>query len=154
MTSFPIETMQPTPRAFITRTSKMTEIAATMKEGFETLARLFAQAEVPMGGMPMAHYLDYNDVSTTFELGFPCREEDANALRAAGLTIGTTVAGPSMRATHIGPYGGMESTYHQMIGEMTRLGLEPARDMWEIYYSPPETPPAETRTDVVWPIAA
>lgn len=153
MTSFPIETMQPTPRAFITLTSKMTEIAATMQEGFETLARLFTKAGVPMRGMPMAHYLDYNDVSTTIELGFPCRAEDTEALRAAGLTIGTTAAGPSMRATHIGPYDGMESTYHQMIGEMTRLDLEPARDMWEIYYSPPETPPAETRTDVVWPIA-
>jgi len=153
MTDFPIERMQPGPRAFITRSSKMTDIAATMREGFETLSRLFAQAKVPLSGMPMAHYLDYDDASTTFELGFPCRAEDADALRTAGLSIGTTAKGPSMRAIHTGPYDAMETTYHAMIGEMTRLGLEPARDMWEIYCSPPETPPAQIRTEVVWPIA-
>ncbi len=154
MTDFPIETMQPTPRAFITRSCKMADIPATMMEGFETLGRLFAQAKVKLEGMPMAHYVDYDDVSTSFELGFPCRSEDAEALRTAGLSIGTTAEGPSMRATHIGPYDGVQSTYHAMIGEMTRLGLAPARDMWEIYYSPPDTPPAQIRTDVVWPLAA
>lgn len=153
MTDFPIETMQPGPRAFITRTSAMADIPATMREGFETLSRLFAQAKVPLEGMPMAHYLDYDDVSTTFELGFPCRADNADALRATGLSIGTTAKGPCMRATHIGPYEGMQSTYQAMIGEMTKLGLEPARDMWEIYFSPPETPPAQVRTEVVWPIA-
>jgi len=154
MSDFPIETMRPSPRAFITRTCKMSDIASTMSEGFQTLSELFIRAKVPMTGMPMAHYLEYDDVSTKFELGFPCRDQDTDALRAAGLSIGETARGPSMHATHIGPYDSMEATYHAMIGEMTRLGLEPARGMWEIFYSPPETPPAEIRTDVVWPIAA
>lgn len=153
MTDFPIETMHPGPRAYITRTSKMTEIAASMAEGFETLARLFGEAKVAMSGMPMSHYLDYDDVSTTYELGFPCREEDTAALRAVGLSIGKTASGPSMRATHVGPYDGVPSTYNAMMGEMTRLGLAPARDMWEIYYSPPDTPPPQIRTDVIWPLA-
>jgi hypothetical protein len=154
MTDFPIETMEPAPRAFITRTSKMTDIAAAMGEGFETLSKLFATANAPMLGMPMAHYLSYDDVSTTFELGFPCRAEDVDALRSAGLSIGATPAGRNMKATHIGPYDGVASTYHAMIAEMGAKGLTPAKDMWEIYFSPPETPPAEIRTDIVWPIAA
>lgn len=154
MTDFPIETMEPTPRAFITRTCKMSEIAAAMASGFETLSALFAKAEAPMTGMPLAHYLAYDNVSTTFELGFPCRAEDADALRAAGLSIGTTPTGRNMKATHIGPYTSVESTYHAMIAQMTAKGLMPAQDMWEIYFSPPETPPAEIRTDIVWPIVA
>jgi effector-binding domain-containing protein len=153
MTNFPIETMHAVPRAFITRTSKMTEISSAMGAGFEELSRLFAKAKVPMTGMPMAHYLTYDDVSTTFELGFPCRAEDTDALREAGLSIGTTAEGSCMKATHVGPYDDVQSTYNEMIGEMTRLGFAPARDMWEIYYSPPETPPAEIRTDVIWPLA-
>ncbi len=154
MTDFPVEEMKPTPRAYITRTSSMADIAKSMSEGFQTLGKLFAEAKVPMTGMPTAHYLDYDEKTTTFELGFPCRKEDADALRAVGLSVGTTAEGPSMHAIHIGPYDSVKSTYEAMIAEMTRLGLEPARDMWEVYYSPPETPPAEIRTDVIWPVAA
>ena len=154
MTDFPVETMKPSPRAYITRTAKMSDIPQAMMEGFATLSELFAKAKASMTGMPMAHYLAYDNASTTFELGFPCRSEDEHELRAAGLSIGMTPEGRSMKATHIGPYATVVATYNAMIAEMKAKGLVPAKDMWEIYHSPPETPPAEIRTDVVWPIAA
>ena len=154
MTDFAIETMKAAPRAYITRTAKMAEISTVMAESFATLSDLFAKARAPMAGMPMAHYITYDDASTTFELGFPCRSEDEDALRAAGLSIGKSPEGRSMKATHIGPYDTVGSTYNAMIAAMEAKGLVPARDMWEIYFSPPETPPAQIRTDVVWPIAA
>jgi hypothetical protein len=154
MTDFPIETMKAVPRAYITRTAKMTDISKAMMEGFATLSELFARAKAPMTGMPMAHYLTYDDATTTFELGFPCHSGDEDVLRTAGLSIGRTPEGRGMKATHVGPYDSIASTYHAMIAAMTARGLVPARDMWEIYFSPPETPPAEIRTDVVWPIAA
>lgn len=154
MTDFPIETMKAAPRAYITRTAKMAEISKAMTESFATLSDLFAKAKAPMTGMPMAHYITYDDASTTFELGFPCRSEDEDALRAAGLLIGKSPEGRSMKATHIGPYDTVGSTYNAMIADMEAKGLVPAKDMWEIYFSPPETPPAQIRTDVVWPIAA
>jgi effector-binding domain-containing protein len=154
MTDFPIETMKAGPRAYITRTAGMKDIPKAMMEGFATLSERFAKANAPMTGMPMAHYLTYDKGSTTFELGFPCRSEDEVALRAAGLSIGKTPEGRSMKATHIGPYDTVVSTYNAMIADMQARGLVPARDMWEIYCSPPETPPSEIRTDVVWPLVA
>lgn len=131
----------------------MADISTVMMKSFATLSELFAKAKAPMTGMPLAHYITYDDASTTFELGFPCRSEDEAALRAAGLSIGTSPEGRSMTATHIGPYDTVGSTYNAMIAAMEAKGLVPAKDMWEIYFSPPETPPAEIRTDVVWPIA-
>lgn len=154
MTDFPIETMQGAPRAYVTRIALMADISKVIGEGFATLSDLFAVAGAPMTGMPMAHYLTYDATSTTFELGFPCRPEDEEALRAAGLSIGKTPEGRCMMATHMGPYDAVETTYHAMIAAMQAKGLVPATDMWEIYFSPPETPPAEIRTDIVWPIAA
>lgn len=154
MTDFSIETMEAAPRAYITLTSRMTEIPQSMAKGFAMLSELFARAKAPMAGMPMAHYLTYDDTSTTFELGFPCRSEDEDALRAAGLSIGRSPEGRNMKATHIGPYDTVGSTYNAMIAAMQAKGLVPAKDMWEVYFSLPTTPPAEIRTDVIWPIAA
>lgn len=154
MTDFKIETMRPRPFAFVTRTAKMTEISSAMAEGFAALGAMFAKAGATMAGMPMAHYRAYDAKTTTFDLGFPCRSEDTKALAAAGLSIGETPAGQSMTATHVGPYDTVVSTYNAMTTEMQSQGLKPAGDMWEIYFSPPDTPPERIRTDVVWPIAA
>jgi effector-binding domain-containing protein len=154
MSEFKIETMQARPFAYITRTAKMNEIGKAMAEGFGALGAMFAKAGAAMAGMPMAHYRSYDTKTTTFDLGFPCRAEDAKALGAAGLSIGETPAGRNMTATHMGPYDTVVSTYDAMTAEMKSQGLKPASDMWEIYFSPPDTPPAKIRTDVVWPIAA
>lgn len=154
MSEFKIDTLQPRPFAFITRTARMNEISQAMSEGFGTLSVMFAKTKAPMSGMPMAHYRAYDTKTTTFDLGFPCRPEDTEALRAAGLTVGQTPSGRAMTATHVGPYDTVVATYNAMTADMKAQGLSPAHDMWEIYFSPPDTPPAQIRTDIVWPVTS
>ena len=152
MTEFPVVTLTPEPFAYITITARMTEISKAMGEGFGQLSMLFAQAKATMAGMPMAHYLEYDEKSTTFQLGFPCRADETEALRDAGLSIGETPSGRNMKAVHIGPYDSIVGTYNAMTEAMKAQGLTAARDMWEAYFSPPETPPDKIKTEVTWPL--
>lgn len=152
MPEFPVVTLTPQPFAYITVTTPMTGISNAMGEGFARLSRLFAQANATMAGAPMAHYLEYDEKSTTFQLGFPCRPEEAEALGAAGLSIGQTPSGESMKAVHVGPYDTIANTYNAMLEAMKAQGLTGARSMWETYFSPPETPPDKIRTEVTWPV--
>lgn len=152
MPEFPVVTLKPGPFAYITVTTPMAGIATAMGEGFGRLSALFAEARAEMAGMPMCHYVEYDETSTTFQLGFPCRPEEVGALRAAGLSIGETPAGATMKAVHLGPYDSVGSTYNAMIEAMKAQGLVAARDMWEVYHSPPETPPEQIRTEILWPV--
>ena len=147
-----LETLDPIPFAFVTRTTPLTEMAKVMPASFAEVGAAFAAAKAQLAGMPMAHYTDYDGSSTTFEAGFPARPEDVEALQRAGLSIGKTAGGRVMKAIHVGPYDEVVSTYDAMTRAMKAQGLTGSRDMWESYQSPPETPPEEIRTEVVWPV--
>lgn len=154
MPEFPVVVLEPGPFAYTTVTTEMSGIAHAMGEGFDRLGAMFAQAGAEMAGMPMCHYVQYDGKLTTFQLGFPCRSDDAGALRTAGLDIGETPSGQVMKAVHVGPYDSVVTTYNAMIEAMKARGLVGANDMWEAYYSPPETPPEQIRTEVIWPVRA
>jgi hypothetical protein len=97
-------------------------------------------------------YLEFDAHSAKFDLGFPALEADLERLRAAGASIGRTPGGRNMTATHIGPYDTVSETYSTMDRAMQAQGLTGSKDMWESYLSPPDTPPEQTRTDVIWPL--
>ena len=153
MPDFQVETLKPQPFAYITLTAKVPEMPKAMGDGFDRLSAAFAAAKAEMAGMPMCHYTDYDEQSATFDLGFPARPDQLEALREAGLSIGETPSGRSMKATHIGPYDTVVETYNKMTEAMKKQGLVGAHDMWETYFSPPETPPEKIRTDVIWPVS-
>lgn len=152
MPKFEIAELEPGPYAHLTRSAAMTGIAQAMGESFDVLGKAFATSGAAMAGPPLAHYLSFDQNSTTFEVGFPVLANDVAKLKAAGLEIGETPAGTVMKAIHVGPYDSMTATYSAMQEEMKARKLVPATDMWEIYMSPPETPPAEIRTEVIWPV--
>ena len=52
----------------------------------------------------------------------------------------------------MGPYDSIVNTYNAMTEAMKAQGFVGARDMWEVYYSPPETPPEQIKTEVIWPV--
>jgi effector-binding domain-containing protein len=152
MTDPTVTTLTARPFAYISRKAKMAEMPKVIGEGFATISHLFAKAGAQMEGMPMAHYLDYDTVSATFDLGLSVRPDQVEALKAAGLSIGETPSGQNMVAVHMGPYDTVAQTYDLMTNTMKAKGLTGSKDMWEVYYSPPETPPAEIKTEVIWPL--
>jgi effector-binding domain-containing protein len=144
--------LEPHPFAYISLTSTLDDTPNTMVNGFETLARLFASVEAAMAGNPLAHYLAFEVDIVDFDLGFPVLARDVQRLKGAGLLIGETPGGRCMVATHVGPYDSVSKTYTLMGKTMRALHVEGARDMWESYQSPPDTPPQEIRTEVIWPL--
>lgn len=146
--------LQPQPFAFVTLTSSLADMPTVIAQGFGTLSGLFAKAGAPMAGNPMAHCLSFEKRVMSFELGFPVRATDSEKLKTVGLSIGQTPDGPNMTATHLGPYGTLSETYSAMDAAMRARGVSGSKDMWESYMSPPETPPEQVRTDVIWPLVA
>ncbi|WP_055046692.1 GyrI-like domain-containing protein [Devosia sp. A16] len=146
--------LKPRPFAYINLRSTLPQMSATMGQGFATLSQMFARAKAQMAGNPLAHYTDFDATAASFELGFPVLEADIPALRAAGLSIGQSPGGTNMTATHVGPYDTVARTYDLMTIAMKAQKLSPGKDMWESYMSPPETPPEQIRTEVIWPVHA
>ncbi len=144
--------LQSAPFAFIQLKSSLADMPRVMGQGFGTLGRLVGKADAAMAGNPLAHYLDFDAQSVTFQLGFPALESDTEKLLAAGLSIGRTPGGRNMTATHVGPYSTVSQTYAVIGDALKAHGETGSKDMWESYLSPPETPPAEIRTDVIWPL--
>ena len=144
--------LQARPFAYVTLTSTLEEMPTAMGRGFGMLSVLFTKAAAQMAGNPLAHYLEFDAHSVKFDLGFPALEADLERLRAAGASIGRTPGGRNMTATHIGPYDTVSETYSTMDRAMQAQGLIGSKDMWESYLSPPDTPPEQTRTDVIWPL--
>jgi AraC family transcriptional regulator len=152
MPQFEVTDLTAQPFAYLTKTAQIKGIAEVMGQSFAELGKAFAAAAAPMTGPPLCHYMGFDGATTTFQVGFPYRPDDGKRLTAAGLTIGTTQAGQVMKATHKGPYETVVETYNAMQSEMQQRHLVGADDMWEIYMSPPETPPEEILTQVIWPV--
>lgn len=152
MAEIAVTTAQPEDFAFVPMHSAIADMAKSMADGFARLAAAFLQAGVSFGGPPLAQYLSYDATSSTFRLGFPVLHDDIDALRKAGLEIGRTAQGQVMTMMHVGPYATMMQTYDALQREMAARGLTGTTEMWERYLSPPETPPDQTLTEVIWPV--
>ena len=147
-----IAQLQARPFAYVSLTSSLADMPQAVANGFERLPRLFSQAEVQVAGNPMAHYLGFDSRTVSFDLGFPALPSDVERLKAAGLSLGQTPGGAHMVAVHVGPYETVTSTYRIMDQAMQAKHVNGARDMWESYRSPPQTPPSQIQTEVIWPL--
>jgi effector-binding domain-containing protein len=84
--------------------------------------------------------------------GFPVEEtfepsDDVDQLVLAAGEVG--------HVTHIGPYEDLPAAYDALRGRIETQGrtLDEIGPMWEEYWSAPETPPEQTRTEVFWKLA-
>ena len=119
------------PFAFVTLSCPLAQIGQTMQQGFGRPGAAFSAP----AGPPLTHYRSPGG-KVVFDLGVPVREGEA--------VIGL----------HLGPYDSISGAYDALLAERRALGLRPARDMWEVYFSAPGTAPEQMRTEVIWPAAA
>lgn len=144
--------MTPEPFAYVTRACEMAGIGAAVSDAFCTLGAALDQAKVNPAGPPMARYRNIADGRITIDLGFPVQEAALASLRAAGLQTGMTGGGQAMRALHLGSYEELKRTYDAVLDAIHAAGREPGEEMWERYFSGPDTPPGQSRTEVLWPV--
>jgi len=144
--------LQARPFAYLSMVSTLPDMPDAVAQGFQNLADLFARADALVAGSPLVHYLAFDTRLVDFDLGYPARPADVDRLRAAGLSIGETPGGPSMTATHYGPYDSLSETYIVMDEAMRQRQVTGARDIWESYPNAPGTPADRFCTEVIWPL--
>lgn len=153
MTDYPIETWTARPFAFLAGSVTLPEMPATMGTTLAAVADAFDRVGAPLEGPAFCRYTAFDGKTVVFEAGFAARPQDCDALRAVGMSIGETPSGRVVTGWHVGPYDTVPATYEAMQAAMQAVGVRGAEMMWEAYHSPPDTPPAETRTQVIWPLA-
>jgi effector-binding domain-containing protein len=115
----------------------------------EILAALGRQGVAPGSAAFAVYYnMDMNDLDV--EMGFlvlsPCRAEGR-------MDPSTLPAGRVAFALHKGPYETMEGTYNALTAFMAEKKVTPKGLCYEMYLTGPETPPADTLTEVYFPLA-
>jgi effector-binding domain-containing protein len=125
------------------------ELPATLGRTYGEIATWAAQHGVRIS-RPFARYMDFTPEDCTLEAGFIVDRSvavDGDRIRAKD--EGGYIA---LSALHVGPYSSLGQT-HDALREYIRIhGYAAAGAPVEYYLSPPETPPTEQKTEVVWPV--
>ncbi len=129
------------------------EINARLERAFEQLTETIARGGVRAHGQPRAHFHFRDGVQAGFEIGFPIDPSEEDVARSAGLQVGNASPGEAFVHIHRGPYSQLRDTYREMEQVMSKQGVAPRGDVWEVYLNDPdECEAAELLTQVVWPV--
>jgi effector-binding domain-containing protein len=129
--------------------ARVEEIGARMGEALSAVEAYLTAAGVPLEGPAVAVYEPEGEGQFDVAAGFPVQEP----IEGDGHVVPVELPeGDVAVTTHTGPYDRLSQAYEAIQAWMREHGHEPAISMWEEYYSPPDTPPSETRTDVFWPL--
>lgn len=130
--------------------AKLEEFPQMMGPAFAKVAEYLVRAEVPIAGPAVAHYVMHGedfDVSAGFEVASPVPGD--------GMVVPFELPATEVAMlTHMGGYDTLADAYEALhMGAVERGRVLQESTMWEEYWSPPETPPEETKTIICWPAA-
>ena len=118
---------------------------ATWDDGYDTLMAAFARlkAEAPKAGLavtglPLATFLETDDLGFRFEAQLPVAALPAARppAMAKELGFGATPAGRAIRFSHRGPYDDIDSTYEAITAYLDAKGIEVKENFTEEYVNP------------------
>ena len=130
------------------------EIMPAMRAAIEELHRTLAGQSVAISGPMFSHHFRILPAEFDFEVGFPVAAE----VRPQGRVLPVEMqAKKAVRATYTGSYEGLANAWWEFARqgrEHTALHLQPAPDMWEEYFTGPESglDPAHWRTNLYQPL--
>ncbi|WP_460716134.1 GyrI-like domain-containing protein [Nocardioides dilutus] len=130
----------------------MPTIGEKMGEAFTMVARRLGEAGISPAGPAFASYTPA-DGGFDVAAGFGVVDTFTAPPGLERLDIGACEVA---HTTHLGSYTELPSAYEDLQAEVTRQGRAVDEDgpMWEEYWSGPNTPDDQTRTEVYWPLAA
>lgn len=100
-------------------------------------------------GMPYSAYYNMDMQDLDVEIGVPVARE----LPGRGeVTPSELPGGKQASVIHTGPYDQLGPAYEALIGWVKEQGYEPSGVFYEFYYSGPETPPEQIKTEIVAPL--
>jgi len=118
---------------------------ATWDDGYDTLMAAFARlkseaakAVLAVTGLPLATFLETDDLGFRFEAQLPVASLPAARPPAMAREIGfgATPAGRAIRFSHRGPYDDIDSTYEAITAYLDSKGIEVKENFTEEYVNP------------------
>ncbi|MHB2168413.1 GyrI-like domain-containing protein [Alsobacter sp. R-9] len=110
----------------------------TLTKTFETLKSETAKAGIRATGLPLATFVETDDMGFRFEAQIPV--ESVPATRppglAPGVNFGQTPGGRAIRFTHRSPYDDIDSTYEAISAYLDSKGIEVKEAFTEEYVNP------------------
>jgi effector-binding domain-containing protein len=100
-------------------------------------------------GEPFAAYYNMDMQNLDIEIGFPVTRPlpDRDNIKSGALP-----AGKFASTMHVGPYDTLGPAYEALTQYVKDSRCEPTGVAYEFYFSGPETPPEEIRTQIVFPL--
>jgi effector-binding domain-containing protein len=118
---------------------------STWDDGYETLTKAFdvlrgeaAKAGLRVTGVPLATFLETDDLGFRFEAQLPVASVPSTRPpgMAAELLFGATPAGRAIRFAHRAPYDDIDSTYEAISAYLDSKGIEVKENFTEEYVNP------------------
>lgn len=100
-------------------------------------------------GMPYAAYYNMDMQNLDIEIGFPVAQKIPGK---AEIQSSEFPGGKLASVMHIGPYDQVGPAYDALTQWMKEKGYETTGVVYELYYSEPDTPPEEIRTEIIFPL--
>ncbi len=100
-------------------------------------------------GEPFSAYYNMDMQNLDVEIGFPVTKLLPGRGEMQG---GALPAGKYATTMHTGPYDTVGPAYEALTQYVKASGYEPTGAAYEFYFSGPETPPEEIRTQIVYPL--
>lgn len=126
-------------------------VGEQMGRAFGTVGAALSHFEVRADGPAVAFY---TPAGTGFDVaaGFQVLPDANLPPEVERISYGDVVAA---HTTHVGAYAELGTAYEdlQKHAQAEGMALSDELPMWEEYWTPPEAPAAETRTEVYWPVS-
>lgn len=137
--------------AAIFDTVAVADMPAFFGAAFADVAAYLTRWGAGPAGMPYARYHMLREGWFEVEAGFPAITPVAGEGRVepSQLPAGTVAV-----TTNVGPYDTVAAAYDAVYAWIAEHGGQPTGDPWEVYFSPPGTEPAATRTEIHVPYSA
>ena len=145
-----IATLEPQHTAVVRGTVPMDQIRDFYDSSFPAVAQAVAHQDIGLRGA-IGHYLSTPAETVDLEVGFVTD----GAVTADGDVIPAELPGGEVaRATHVGPYDGLGSSWNDLYQWVLGEGRHVGESMWEVYVTEPtpDVDPATMRTELFWPL--
>ena len=125
------------------------DLPALFGKAYGAIMQYLAELGEQPVGMPFAAYYDMNMQNMDVEIGFPV----GRPLAGKGEIQASEFPGGKLASVmHIGPYDQMGPAYDALTQWTKAQGYEATGVAYELFYSEPETPPMEIRTEIMFPL--
>ena len=127
------------------------ELPSLIGKTYGAIMQYLAELGEQPAGMPFTAYYNMDMQNLDIEIGFPV----AHPLAGKGEIQASEFPGGKLASViHIGPYDQLGAAYEALGQWVKAQGYEATGVTYELYYSGPDTPPQEIRTEIIFPLKA